>query len=76
MRRVTLNPDNSRAALTEIARASQDGDVIDIGQAFTMDATPALTTALLVASPSLANTNLVLANLLQALQKGGINRST
>jgi hypothetical protein len=76
MRRVTINPNNPRAALQELARASQDGDVTDIGQAFTMDATPVLTTGLLVASPTLANTNLVLANLLQALQKGGINRST
>jgi hypothetical protein len=76
MRRVTINPNNPRAALTEIARASQDGDVVDIGQAFTMDATPVLTTQLLVTAPTLANTNLVLANLLQALQKGGINRST
>jgi hypothetical protein len=76
MRRVTLNPNNPRASLTEIARASQDGDITDIGQAFTMDATPAQTLALLVASPTLANTNLVLANLIQILQKGGLNRST
>ena len=75
MRRVNLNPNNPRAALKEIERASQDNDITDIGQSFTLDATPVQTTQLLVASPTLANTNAVLATLLQTLQKGGINRS-
>jgi hypothetical protein len=76
MRRITINPNNPRASLVEIARASADDNLTDIGQGFNMDATPALTTQLLVTSPTLANTNLVLANLLLALQKGGLYRAT
>jgi hypothetical protein len=76
MRPVTINPRNTAAALTEIAAASRENDVVDIAQNFSFDTEPAQTTALLVGSPTLANTNAVLATVLQIMQKGGINRAT
>lgn len=76
MRPVTINPQNVSAALQEIQTASHEADVVEIGQNFTFDASFATTLQLAVAAPSLANTNAVLATLLQILQKGGLNRTT
>lgn len=76
MRPVTLNPNNVPASLNEIEAASHENDLLDISQNFTFDTAPTQTTTLLVGSPTLANTNAVLATLLQIMQKGGLNRTT
>lgn len=77
MRPVTANPDNPRAAIEELIRASQEADVSQIAQNFTFD-DPAFTQtlALLTGTPTLSNTNKVLATLLLLMQKGGLNRTT
>ncbi len=76
MRPVTINPHNVPAALLEIERASHEADTTEMAQNFTFDAAFTQTLQLAVASPTLANTNAVLATLIQILQKGGINRAT
>ena len=76
MRPVAINPHNTVAALQEIAAASHENDVVDLAQNFGFDAPVTVTTSLSVASPTLANTNAVLATVLHIMQKGGINRST
>lgn len=76
MRPVTLNPQDPVSALREIERASHESDITEMAQNFSVDTPPAQTLQLLVGSPTLANTNAVLATLLQILQKGGLNRST
>lgn len=76
MRPVTLNPRDPVSALQEIERASHENDVLEIAQNFHFDATFTQTLTLAVASPTLANTNAVLASLLQILQRGGLNRTT
>ncbi|MGP0093110.1 MAG: hypothetical protein ACLPKB_24695 [Xanthobacteraceae bacterium] len=58
-----------------IEQASQENDITDLGQNFTTDAAPTLTTALAVSSPTLANTNAVLATVLAFFKKGGPNRT-
>lgn len=76
MRPVTISPNNVAASLVEIQRASHDADVVELGKAFAFDASPTKTLQLLVTSPTLSNTNLVLATLIQIMQQGGLNRTT
>ena len=76
MRPVAINPQNPSAALQEIQAASHENDVCDIGQNFSTDVPISQTLELLVGSPTLANTNAVLATLLQIMKQGGINRTT
>jgi hypothetical protein len=76
MRPVTINPNSPASALNEIMRASHEADTTEMAQNFTFDASPTQTLRLLVGSPTLANTNAVLATLLEMLQKGGLNRTT
>lgn len=76
MRPVTLNQANVGAALLEIERASHEADTTEMAQNFTFDATFTSTLQLAVAAPTLANTNAVLASLIQILQKGGLDRTT
>lgn len=77
MRPVTLNPSNVSASLQEIERASHENDSTEIAQNFTFD-DPAFATTLqlLTSAPTLANTNLVLATLIQIMQRGGLHRTT
>lgn len=76
MRPVTIDPNNVPAALNELMRASHENDSTEIATNFTFD-NPAFTQTLqlLTGSPTLANTNAVLATLLLLLQKGGLNRT-
>lgn len=76
MRSVNINPDNVRASLIEIATASSENDIVEIAQNITFD-DPAFTQTLelLTSVPTLANTNRVLATLIDMMQKGGLNRT-
>ena len=76
MRPVNINPNNLQAAVIELAQASKENDICDVAQNITFDVEPSQTTALTVSAPTLANTNAVLATLIQIMKKGGINRST
>jgi hypothetical protein len=76
MRPVTITPSNVIASLLEIQRASHDGDVVEIAKNFSFDVSPTQTLQLLVSAPTLSNTNLVLATLLNIMQKGGLSRTT
>ena len=76
MRPVTFNPANSQASLREIFQASQENDVGTNAQNFTFTGTVTETLNLNVSSPTLANTNAVLATLLEIFQRGGLNRTT
>jgi len=72
---VEVRLDWAYRALRTIEQGSQENDVSDLGQNFSFDAAVTPVTTLLVATPSLANTNAVLATLLTYLQKGGPNRA-
>jgi hypothetical protein len=76
MRPVTLNPHDPVSSLREVERASHEADIVEMAQNIMFDAAVTQTLELLVASPTLANTNAVLATLLQILQRGGLNRTT
>jgi hypothetical protein len=76
MRPVTLNPEDPASSLREIERASHENDVGEAAQNFSFTGAVTVTTNLNISSPTLANTNAVLATLLEILQKGGINRTT
>jgi len=76
MRPVTLNPSNVSASLKEIETASHENDVVEISQNFTTDAAFTQTLQLLTGTPTLANTNVVLATLLDLMKKGGLHRTT
>lgn len=76
MRPITINPNNVPAALQEIERASKENDTVEMAQNFTFDAAFTTTLQLLTGTPTLANTNKVLATLIQIIQKGGLNRTT
>ncbi len=69
-------PDQIQKVFDLIFRASQDADVVDLGQAFTINGSFTPTTQLNVTSPTLANTTAVLATLILYLQTGGPNRTT
>lgn len=75
MRPVSINPDNVRESLNEIQRASQENDVVDIAQNFTITGSTR-SFALNTAAPTAANCAQVLAQLLEIMQKGGLNRTT
>ncbi len=76
MRPVTLNPQDPEGSFREIENASHENDVVEIAQNITADTSFTATYSLLVGTPTLANTNLVLATLVQMMQKGGLNRTT
>lgn len=76
MRRVTLNPSNPQASLKEVFQASQENDTVDISQNFSTDEPVTETYELILTAPTAANVAAVLATLLLALQKGGVNRTT
>jgi hypothetical protein len=76
MRPVTLNQNDLRSSLAEIERASHENDVLEVSKNFTFDAAFTQQMQLLVSAPTLANTNAVLATLLQILQSGGTTRTT
>lgn len=64
-----------RRLFTQIVRASQEADVVDLGQAFTISGTYTATRTLNVTSPSLANIAAVLATFLSDLQHGGSTKT-
>lgn len=68
-------PRNIQAVISEICRASQDGDIVDIGQAYTISGTFTATRTLNVTSPTLANAVAVLATLISDLQHGGSTKT-
>ena len=64
------------AAFSEIVAASQDGDIIDIGQAYTITGTFTITRNLNVTTPTAANIAAVLATLISDLKAGGPTKTT
>lgn len=76
MRPVTINPDNVRAALMEIDRASHENDLVEIAQNFSTTGAYTTTRTLNATAPTLANVVAVLATLIADMQKGGLNRTT
>lgn len=69
-------PPELQSIFNEIIQASQDGDITDIGGAFTISGTFTETTVLNVSAPSTANIAAVLATLILHLQRGGATRTT
>jgi hypothetical protein len=69
-------PPELQSLFNEISQASQDADLVDIGQAFSFTGTPTETTVLNVSAPTAANTAAVLATLILYLQRGGASRTT
>ena len=69
-------PLSIQAAFTEIYRASQENDTIDIASAYTITGSVTATRNLNVTSPTLANIAAVLATLISDLQRGGTNKTT
>ncbi len=69
-------PPEIQSIFNEIFRASQEADLIDIGQAFSINGTFTETTQLNVTAPTAANTAAVLATLILYLQRGGATKST
>lgn len=69
-------PSELQALFNEIIQASQDGDITDIGGAYTITGTFTETRTLNVTSPTLANAVAVLATLILDLQRGGSTRTT
>lgn len=70
-------PQNIQAIFNEIFRASQEADVVDIGNAFSFD-DPDLyveTRELNLTAPSAANIAAVLATLIKDMQRGGATKS-
>lgn len=59
----------------EIFRASQEADLVDIGNGFTFNGSFTETRELNVTSPTAANTNAVLATLIRDLQRGGATKA-
>lgn len=76
MRPVTANPDMVHDALLELIRASQENDIVDIAQNFTISGSFTPTYVLNLTSPTAANIAAVFATLITAMQKGGINRTS
>lgn len=76
MRPVTVNADDPKSAIQEIARASHENDICEIAQNFTFTGTLTPTYALNLTAPTAANIAAVLGTLILAMQKGGINRTT
>jgi hypothetical protein len=69
-------PPQIQNVFNEIFSASQDGDIVDIGQAYTFTGTFTKTRQLNVTTPTLANIAAVLATLISDLQSGGSTKST
>jgi len=65
-----------QSVFNQIFRASQEADVVDIGQAFTISGSFTPTRTLNVTSPTLANIAAVLATLISDLQRGGSTKTT
>lgn len=76
MQPVTLNPNDTVSSLREIERASHMNDLAEIAQAFSISGTFSATNTLNLTSPTVANVAAFLATLLEAMQKGGVNRTT
>jgi len=76
MRPVTINVNDFESALREIQTASHENDIVEIAQNFTFDAAFTPTLQLQTSTSDLDNVVLVLATLLQIMQKGGLNRTT
>lgn len=68
-------PQNIQDVFSEIFRASQDGDLVDIGQGFTLSGTYTETRTLNLTSPTAANVAAVLATLITDMQRGGAKKS-
>lgn len=68
-------PPQIQNIFNEIFRASQEGDIVDIGQAFTITGTYVETRELDLSSPTAANVAAVLATLLTDLKRGGAKKS-
>ena len=65
-----------QGVFNQIFRASQEADVVDIGQAFTITGSFTPTRNLNVTSPTTANIAAVLATLISDLQHGGSTKTT
>lgn len=65
-----------QSLFNEIIQASQDGDLTDIGGAYTITGSFTETRTLNVTAPSTANIAAVLATLILDLQRGGSTRTT
>lgn len=61
---------------SEICRASQDGDIVDIGAAYTINGAFTETRTLNVSSPTIDNVAAVLATLIADLKRGGATKTT
>lgn len=68
-------PAETQAIFNEIFRASQDGDMVDIGNGFTFTGTYVETRTLNLAAPTAANIAAVLATLIRDMQRGGATKS-
>jgi hypothetical protein len=76
MRQVPAGQSFSKT-VSDLATASGEGDPMLIAQNFGVDDLDlANVFTLSTSAPTLANTNRVLATLIAALQKGGVNRTT
>lgn len=69
-------PSEIQALFNQIVEASQSGDIVDIGNAYTITGTFTPTRNLNVTAPTLANAVAVLATLISDLKSGGANRTT
>lgn len=82
MRKISQPPslngltDQLQKLFNTIFQASQDADLVDIAQAFTLSGTFTETRTLNVSSPTLANLSAVFATFLLDCQRGGQNRTT
>jgi len=68
-------PPNIQSIFNEIFRASQDGDLVDLGQGFTITGTYTETRELDLSTPTAANVAAVLATLITDMQRGGAKKS-
>lgn len=66
---------NIQNVFNEIFRASQEADVVDIGNGFTISGSFTETRTLNVAAPTAANIAAVLATLIRDLQRGGATKT-
>jgi len=82
MKRVTLvsvglvKDEAARSALKEIEGASAEFNLLDIANAFTINAAYTPTRSLNVSAPTLANAVAFLATFIDDCKRGGSNRST
>jgi hypothetical protein len=76
MRPVTVDPRNPEAAIRALADATQENDIVDLAQSFSINGTVTPTTTLNVTAPTIANIANFLATFIEAMQRGNLNRST